>query len=341
MTGLTPEQAQGPGWTEAIHPDDRERVAEGWRQAVASASASAAEYRFRRADGTVTWVQGQAVQMRDANGGLAGYIGTISDFTLRKAAEERLRESEAQLQRHAAELEQKVAERTASLREAMAQMEEFSYSVSHDLRAPLRAMNGYAVALMEDFGAHLDPMARGYIERIQRSSQRMEKLTHDMLTYSRVARAEVNLTAVDVVTLLRDLVNQYSELQPEAADLEIATPFHAVRAHETSLGQCLANLLTNAAKFVAPGVRPKIRVRCEPVGERVRIWVEDNGIGVEPRYHSNLFKAFERAPTPAPYAGTGIGLAVVRKATEKMGGTCGVESDGQNGSRFWIEVPRA
>jgi PAS domain S-box-containing protein len=341
MSGLTLDQARGGGWLKAVHPDDRERIMAGWQEALARGGASDAEYRFVCADGSVTWVQGLAVQMRDANGRLAGYIGTISDFTLRKNAEERLRESEAQLQAHAVELERKVAERTASLREAIVQMEEFSYSVSHDLRAPLRAMNGYAEALVEDYGAQLDATARGYLERIQRSSQRMEKLTHDLLTYSRVARSEVQLSAVDVKALLRDLVSQYEELQPRAADLEIAAPLHPVRAHESSLGQCLANLLTNAAKFVAPGVRPRIRVRCESTGERVRIWIEDNGIGIDPKFQSNLFRAFERVPTREAYAGTGIGLAVVRKAMEKMGGRCGVESDGRNGSRFWIEVPSA
>jgi PAS domain S-box-containing protein len=341
MTGLTPAQARGPGWIVAIHPDDRERVALGWQEAVKRGGASNAEYRFRRADGSVTWVQGQAVQLRDSAGQLAGYIGTIADFTQRMQAEEKLRESETQLQAHAAELERKVDERTASLREAILQMEEFSYSVSHDLRAPLRAMNAYAQALAEDYGDQLDETAKGYLERIQRSSQRMEKLTHDVLTYSRVTQGDVELAPVDVLALLEDLVGQYSELQPPAAELEIGTPLHSVRAHESSLGQCLANLLTNAAKFVAPGVRPRIRVHSETVDDCVRIWIEDNGIGVDPRYQVNLFRAFERVPTQHPYDGTGIGLAVVRKAAEKMGGRCGVVSDGRNGSRFWIEVPKA
>lgn len=169
----------------------------------------------------------------------------------------------------------------------------------------------------------------------------MENLTRDVLTYSRVARAEVELRELDLGDLLRDVIVQYRELQPPAADVEVATPLLAVRGHESSLGQCLANLLTNAAKFIEPGKKPRIRVSTEPAGDRVRLWIEDNGIGIAPEYQARLFRVFERVPTRHAYDGTGIGLAIVRKATEKMGGGCGVISDGRSGSRFWIELLKA
>lgn len=466
MTGLSLADASGGGWARAIHPDDRARVAAGWAEALERNQPSAAEYRFVRADGAVTWVQGQAVQLRDSGGKLVGYIGTVADFTSRKAAEERLREREAELrliathapiilahcdaeerflfvnrayaerfglavedvvgrsvrevlgetvharlapyiarvlrgeafsfeddipyqnigvrfmraaytpdlaedgtvrgylcaitdlsdrrameealrraqqelQAHASELEGRVEARTASLREAITQMEEFSYSVSHDLRAPLRAMNAYAQALVEDYGAQLDDTARGYLDRIQRSSVRMEKLTHDVLSYSRVARAEIELADLDLTRIAHDIVAHYRELQEPAARVTVHAPLPRVRAHESSLGQALANLLTNGVKFVAPGVMPEIDVRAEVMGERVRIWIQDNGIGIAPEHQERLFQVFERVPTRNSYEGTGIGLAIVRKAVEKMGGTCGVVSDGSNGSRFWIELSKA
>jgi signal transduction histidine kinase len=269
------------------------------------------------------------------------YKALSRELEEKRKAEAALRHAQAELLEHAQALEAKVAERTASLREAIAQMEEFSYSVSHDLRAPLRAMNAYAQALADDYSDRLDATAKGYLDRIQRSSRRMENLTHDILTYSRVARAEIQLTEVDVETLLRDLLGQYVELRPDVADVEIAAPLYRVRAHESSLGQVMANLLTNAAKFVAPGVRPQIRIRSELTGERVRIWIEDNGIGISSAHQAGLFRVFERAPTPHAYEGTGIGLAIVRKAVDKMNGQCGVESDGQRGSRFWIELKKA
>ena len=220
-------------------------------------------------------------------------------------------------------------------------MEEFSYTVSHDLRAPLRAMNTYAQALVEDFGPQLEPTARHYLERIQRSSLRMEKLTHDVLTYSRLARSEVKLAPVDVDALLRDMIHQYAEFQPPHAEIKVKRPLHDVRGHEVSLGQCIANLLTNAVKFVAPGVQPQIRIHTELIGATVRLWIADNGIGIDPLYQSRLFQVFERLHGRQHYEGTGIGLAIVRKAVDKMNGRCGVESDGRNGSRFWIELAHA
>jgi PAS domain S-box-containing protein len=259
----------------------------------------------------------------------------------KRRTESELLAAQTQLQAHAALLEQHVQERTQSLREAITQMEEFSYTVSHDLRAPLRAMNTYAQALIEDYGAQLDDTARHYLERIQRSSLRMEKLTHDVLTYSRLARSEVRLAPVDLDALLRDMIYQYAEFQPPHAEIKIKRPLHDVLAHEVSLGQCIANLLTNAVKFVAPGVKPKIRIHTELRGESVRLWIIDNGIGIDPQYQSRLFQVFERLHGRQQYEGTGIGLAIVRKAVDKMGGRCGVESDGSNGSRFWIELPPA
>jgi PAS domain S-box-containing protein len=294
----------------------------------------------RRKNGALLDISLTMSPLRSASGEVLGASIIGRDITQQKRDAVALRLAQEKLQAHADELEQRVEDRTASLREAIVQMEEFSYSVSHDLRAPLRAMNAYAQVLMEDYGERLDDTAKNYLTRIQRSSHRMEKLTHDVLTYSRVAREEVRLATLDLAPLFEDVISHYPELQPPRADVEIGQPLHRVLAHESSLGQCLANLLINAAKFVEPGVRPKIRVRTEALGERVRIWVEDNGIGIAPENQTRLFHVFERVPSRHPYDGTGIGLAIVRKAAEKMGGGCGVVSDGRSGSRFWIELAK-
>jgi PAS domain S-box-containing protein len=244
-------------------------------------------------------------------------------------------------QRAAEALEALVNERTASLRQVIEQMQEFSYSVSHDLRAPVRAMQGYASAVLEDHGHELSENGRELLRRILRSGTRMDRLIQDLLTYSRISRRELTLEPVSLDRLVREVVLQYPALHPEHADIEIASPLPDVIAHEPSLTQVVSNLLSNAVKFVAPGVRPHTRVHAELRESRARLWVEDNGIGIKPEYRSRLFRMFERVHPEQNYEGTGIGLAIVRKAVERMNGAAGFESDGVSGSRFWIELPLA
>ena len=259
---------------------------------------------------------------------------------LRQETFERERKLRDELEARAKErLEQAVAERTESLREAIAQMEEFSYSVSHDLRSPVRAMQGYAKALEEDFGHQLDSEGREYLERIIQGSARMERLIHEVLTYSRASRMEMKLQPVSLEELVREIVRQYPELHSESVEIVLQPNLPIVLGHEPSLGQAVANLLNNAVKFVAPRVRPKVRVYAEQKEGRVVLRVQDNGIGIKPEQQGRLFGMFERIHPDAKYEGTGIGLAIVRKTVERMGGKVGVESDGVHGSTFWIELP--
>jgi PAS domain S-box-containing protein len=244
-------------------------------------------------------------------------------------------------QKGAQALEALVNERTASLRQAIAQMEEFSYSVSHDLRSPVRAMRGYAEAVLEDYGDRLDADGRELLARINRNGQRMDRLIQDLLTFSRLTRREMKVEPVAVDRLVAELAQQYPEMRPERADIVIVGEVPRVLAHEPSLVQVLSNLLSNAVKFVAPDVRPRVQLRAELRDGRVRLWVEDNGIGIPPQYQHRLFGMFERVHPEKNYEGTGIGLAIVRKAVERMNGAAGVESDGVSGSRFWIELPAA
>jgi signal transduction histidine kinase len=223
------------------------------------------------------------------------------------------------LQRQKAEhaLEKLVNERTASLREAIAQMEEFSYSVSHDLRAPVRAMQGYARAVREDWGIQ------------------------DILIYSRLSRREIDVQAISLDRLIREIIQQYPEMQQPQAHVEIMEPLQDVIAHEASLSQAVSNLLSNAVKFVSPGKTPRVQIRTERLNGDVRLFVKDHGIGIKPEYQHRLFSLFERIHPEKVYEGTGIGLAIVRKAAERMGGKAGFESDGVNGSCFWIQLPAA
>ena len=238
------------------------------------------------------------------------------------------------------ELERQVTERTAALSDAVAQMEEFSYTVSHDLRAPLRGMQAYSQVLLEDYAGPLEsqPQAVEYIQRIAENAARLDKMVRDVLTFTRASRSDLRIEHISVDKLVRGLIEHYPAMRPSARAEIHVEPLADVLGHETSLTQAISNLLTNAVKFVAPGTIPKIRVWTERRDQDVRIWIEDNGIGIAPKLQHRLFRLFERIHPDLSYEGTGVGLAVVRKAAERMNGKVGVESNGTNGSRFWIQL---
>jgi signal transduction histidine kinase len=169
----------------------------------------------------------------------------------------------------------------------------------------------------------------------------MDVLSKDILAYSRISRSELKLARVDVGRLVKNVIDQYVEFQAPRAEITTEGPLFQVYAHEISLSQCVSNLLANAVKFVKPGTEPRIRISAGREAGRVRIWVKDNGIGIAKEHQSRIFNTFERLHTDDEYSGTGIGLALVRRAMEKMGGKCGVESDGKSGSRFWLELTGA
>jgi signal transduction histidine kinase len=186
----------------------------------------------------------------------------------------------------------------------------------------------------------LSEEGRDYLARIVRSGERMDRLVRDILTYSRVARSELTFRPVALDTLVADIIGQYPEMHAPSARIEVEPNLGKVLAHEASLGQAVANLLNNAVKFVAAGVTPEVRVYSEPRGEWLRLWVQDNGIGIKPEHQSRLFGLFQRVHPDKRYDGTGVGLAVVRKSVERMGGRVGMQSNGA-GSKFWIELKGA
>jgi signal transduction histidine kinase len=252
-----------------------------------------------------------------------------------------IRELLEQQRKFREELEKRVEERTARLTDTIAELEAFSYSVSHDLRTPLRAMQGYSEFLWEDYSGQLDDTGKEYLHRILQASGRLDRLVQDILAYSRLSRGEWEIKDIRLQKLLKDVIESYPMLQPSSIDIESELPLLSVRGHEGSLTQVFSNLLTNALKFVPEGRKPRVKIRTEPFDGKVRLWFEDNGIGIAPAYWERIFKIFEKAPGEKEYDGTGIGLAIVRKAVERMGGRVGVKSDVGEGSKFWIELPEA
>ncbi|PTY07667.1 hypothetical protein DB347_05405 [Opitutaceae bacterium EW11] len=232
-----------------------------------------------------------------------------------------------------------VEQRTAELQDLVNELEHFSYTITHDLRAPLRAMNGYARLLSEEAAHRLEPEARDYLHRISTSAARMDRLIMDALSYSKAVRQELALTPVDSGRLLEGMIDSYPVFQLPYAKIEILGPLPRLLGNEAALTQCFSNILGNAVKFVEKGRMPHVRIRAERRDSLVRLWFEDNGIGIPKEMQSRVFVMFQRLSKD--YEGTGIGLALVRKVAERMGGRVGVESEPGQGSRFWVELKAA
>lgn len=237
-------------------------------------------------------------------------------------------------------LELRVAERTAELQRMVEEMEAFSYSVSHDLRAPLRRMAGYAQALQEDHAAELPAAAQYYLEKIIRAAQRMDNLTQDLLAYTRVARGEIDIVAVDLDPLVAEVIEQYPGLGSLANHIHVRMPLGHAMGHVPSLLQCFSNLLGNAMKFIPEGRVPEVEIFASRTPFGLRVSVKDNGIGIDAAHHERIFQMFERAAA-RQIPGTGIGLAIVKKAVKRMGGSVGVISAPGKGAEFWFELRAA
>jgi len=270
----------------------------------------------------------------------------FNNITERKLAEAAVLRSRAelaaaneQLASRATQLDNLVEQRTAELREIIGELEAFSYSMAHDLRGPLRALQGFANILRQDHGAQLDPAGRGYVARIGAAAERMHRLVSDVLTYSRVSRQALRLDAVPLQPLVLDIIEQYPPLKE--AHIHIAGQLPSVLGNQGALTQVISNLLTNAVKFVPPGRAPQIEMSATANEQWVTLSIRDNGLGIAPEYHERIFRMFERIHSSEKYEGTGIGLAIVRRAVGRMGGVVGVESAEGQGSRFWVKLPRA
>lgn len=263
------------------------------------------------------------------------FCAFIRDITKRRRTEEELRSLNEQL-------EKRVQERTELLQEAVRELDTFAYTVAHDLRAPLRSMQGFSEILLGEHAEKIGQEGVDLARRIADSGKRMDALIQDLLAYSRLSREKVVIEDVDLSSVIDGILHDLKpDLESRRALIEVDGKVPRVRGHALTLRQAVKNLLENAVKFVGPGIAPRVKVRAEQRGESVRLWIEDNGIGIAAEHQGRLFRPFERLHPPGAYPGTGIGLAIVRRALERMGGQSGLESELGKGSRFWIELARA
>jgi PAS domain S-box-containing protein len=234
------------------------------------------------------------------------------------------------------ELEQQ----NARLKETIADLEHLSYSMGHDMRAPLRSINSFSSFLMDEYGDKLDATAADYLRRIVSSAQRMEDLVRDVLTYSQVARHDPTAAPVDLDQLVAEIVRESPQVVSSQAKVEVLGPLGRLSGSRVLAAKCLSNLLNNAMKFVAPGTKPHCRIWTEQRNGEVRVCVQDNGIGIAPSQFERIWRIFERG-LHTGNCGTGIGLSVVKRAAERMGGSTGLQSAPGQGSTFWFQLPQA
>lgn len=315
-------------WEQMTPPEYRASDEKALRELEIRGSDTPYEKEFIRKDGTRLPVLLGASMLDDKH-----YEGVafVLDITERRRAEE-------VLARGKADLELQVAERTRELQELIGELEHFSYTITHDMRAPLRAMQGYG-EMLRDLCADPRDERREFVRKIIAAANRMDLLITDALSYSRAVRQELPLARVDAGRLLREILDTYPEFQPARAHIRIEGELPTVLANEAGLTQCFSNLLGNAVKFVKPGQKPEVRIWAEDRGDCARIWVEDRGIGISKLLLPRLFGMFARGSKN--YEGTGIGLALVRKVALRMGGRVGVESQEGEGSHFWLECKKA
>ena len=320
--------------TELFYADKADFERQGNRQFSKTSDIKSASYemRYRRKDGSTFIGETFGAKVFDNEGQMIGFIGVIRDVTQRKQVE-------AELLQHQEHLEELVTERTAELSNLNHELEAFSYSVSHDLRAPLRAINGFSTLLCQEFKSKLDEEAIDYLERIQRASVKMGHLIDDLINLSRVSRVDLNKEPVDLSSMAEEILTALHNAEPDRKvnwDVEKGL---SVRADKTLIHVMMQNLLGNAWKYTAKKPEAMIRFyRLPQEGEPDTLCVEDNGTGFDTEYKHKIFQPFERLHTDSEFEGTGIGLATVYRVIKRHAGQIWAESKLNEGSRFYFRL---
>jgi signal transduction histidine kinase len=267
----------------------------------------------------------------------------ICEYENRVRAERSLTDAQRQLQKYTGELEKLVAQRTADLEKTAKRAEAFSYSLVHDLRAPVHTMQGFASALIEDYGTVFDRTGRQYADGIVESGKRLENLINDLLQYTQVTKQTIQLETIDLQSAVNQcLIALRSEIQARKAEVRVSEGWTPVLGNRSLIQVAFSNLITNALKYVAPGVTPKIEIWAEDAGKYLKVFVKDNGIGIAPSHHGKIFEMFQRLHRQEEYAGTGLGLTIVQQAVERMNGRVNIHfSEPGQGSSFVIQLQKA
>jgi signal transduction histidine kinase len=259
------------------------------------------------------------------------------EISVRQEAEKALHEAQVQLRQHADLLEERVAERTRYLRETILSLEGVCYHLAHDLRAPLRAMGGYTHLLLSECAASLDATGQSYAGKIVQAAERMDLLINGLMEYGRLGHEDYRMEPIQLRLIVKRLISQLSN-GGKYPEVTLGETWPEVLGNVVLLELVIYHLLSNAFKFTRPSVVTQLRIWMENRAGSVRVWIEDNGIGVPMEYADKVFGIFQRLHPVGQYPGTGIGLAIVAKAISRMKGRVGVEANPKGGSRFWFEL---
>ncbi|OUL33195.1 CHASE3 domain-containing protein [Nostoc sp. 106C] len=343
LTGQSEEEVKGWGWLDAIHPEDRQFTERLWNQALAETSLYNLEHRVQLANGSYRFFAVRAIPVLDGNGQIIEWVGTHTDITERKLADEALQQAKA-------ELEIKVAERTAELyklnedlKRSNQELEQFAYVASHDLQEPLRAVAGYSQLLGQEYQELLDESAQEYLAYIVDGATRMRQLIQDLLAYSRVGTRGQAFVPTDCNIVLNQALSNLQVAIAESKAIITRDSLPTVHADKTQLLQLFQNLIGNAIKF-RQRESPQIHIGAVKGAENLEAkseWlfcIQDNGIGIKPQYLERIFEVFRRLHTRREFAGTGIGLAICKKIVERHGGRIWAESQLGAGTRFYFTL---
>ncbi|MBI4695365.1 MAG: PAS domain-containing protein [Gammaproteobacteria bacterium] len=321
FTGRPVGDELGLGWMACVAPQDRERITSTLHDAFEMREEFTAEWRHRHYSGEFRWVRSCGVPRFGDNGEFSGYIGTTEDIDAQRQAWSALETANQELMRSNAELEQ------------------FAYVASHDLQEPLRMVASFTQLLAKKYRGRMDAEADEYIHFAVDGAKRMQKLIQDLLTFSRVGRGELHFTTVDTNALVGEVVQTLKTAVAEAGAVVTCADLPTVRADESQLAMVFQNLIGNSLKYRAPDRPPQITISAAPGEDGIEFTVEDNGIGFEPRYADRIFVIFQRLHTRETYPGTGIGLSIVKKVIERLGGRIRAEGRPGEGARFVFVLP--
>ncbi|MDP2016392.1 PAS domain-containing protein [Hydrogenophaga sp.] len=320
-------------YLDCIHPQDRDRADRFMRSIPGNEEMVTAEFRRHPDLGPLRWFRGSVQSGPMPTAGYYQYSGTLLDITQLKLAQTNLEQTNA-------ELEQRVTERTAQLRRLNEELEAFSYTVSHDLKAPLRGIDGYSQLLQEEHGSHLGEEGRQFLVRIRRGVQQMGDLISGLLDYSRMERRTMEHQRVDVPALVAQVIEGFSaDIDSTRVQLSLSLEPMVLQLDREGMAVVMRNLVGNAVKFSRAKDQPEVEIGARTEGGSRILWVRDNGVGFDMKYHDRIFGIFQRLQRAEDYQGTGLGLALVAKAVQRMGGRVWAESRPGHGATFFLEFP--